>query len=188
MVGNLKSSVTLVFWFMVVLSGLLYVGACFADMPNPGPRKHDVEIQGAKIISEGGYLWFHVINHDRLLYVAIHFPSDVAEMGNAPAVVSLETNESADFYFQVPYYWSRWLSFLQLGRTKELRFYFEIYSLCHTSKIGTESIEFDITAVPLNDGVDNRSLFYLTVFTAAAVVTTAIAVGAKLSRRLFWDR
>ncbi len=183
MFRNLKSSVTLVFCLMVILHGLLYVEACFADMPNPGPGKHDVEIQGAKIISEGGYLWFHVINHDSQLYVAIHFPSDVTVIGNAPAVVSLETNERADFYFQVPYYWSGSPASHQQGPTKELRFYFEIYNLYHTTKIGAENIEFDVTVVSLNDGVDNQGLFYRTIFAATLVAIIAIAIAARLGRR-----
>ena len=169
---------------MVILSGLTYVGACFADMPDPGPQKHDVEIQGAKIISEGGYLWFHVINHDyRELYVVIHFPSDVVVIGRVPTVVNLRTNESADFYFQVLYYWTGSPIFTQQGSTKELRFYFEIYTLYHTSKSTTENVEFDVKAVPLNDRVDNRPLFYFAMFTLAAVAITVIVIVAGLGKR-----
>jgi hypothetical protein len=66
---------------ILILSSLLFVGVCFADMPNPGPQKHDVEIQGAKIISEGGHLWFHVVNHDyRGVFVAIRPNSIHLEM------------------------------------------------------------------------------------------------------------
>jgi hypothetical protein len=180
---NLKSLVTLVFCSLVILSWLLYARTCFADMPNPGPRKHDVEIEGAKIISEGGYLWFHVINHGSQVYVAVHFPSDVMVIGNASFVVSLGTNESADFHFQVPYYWSGWPVFLQQGPTKGLRFYFELYNLYRGTKIGTENTEFDVNVVPLNGRVNNQDLFYLAVFAAAAVVTTVIVIAVRVGRK-----
>jgi len=182
MFKNLKLIVTVVFCSMVILYGLLYVRACFADMPNPGPLKHDVEIQGAKIISEGGYLWFHVINHGDPNYVAVHFPFDVRVIGNGSAVVFLGTNESADFYFQVPYYWSEPPVSLQQSPTKELKFSFEIYNLYHAEKIGVESVEFNVTAVPLKDRVDNLDLFYIAIFAAAAFVITVIAVAARSSR------
>lgn len=34
---------------ILILSSLMCVGVCFADMPNPGPQKHDVEIQGRRL-------------------------------------------------------------------------------------------------------------------------------------------
>lgn len=184
MTVNLEEWVTRFSCLIVILSSLTYIGACFADMPNPGPQKHDVDIQGAKIISEGGYLWFHVINHDyRQLYVAIHSPSDAIAIGTVPTVVYLKTNESADFYFQIPYYWSGSPFFIWQGSTKVLRFYFEIYTLYHTDKSTSENVEFDVNAVPLNDRVVNRDLFYFAVFTAAAVVITVIVIVARLGKQ-----
>jgi hypothetical protein len=183
MTVNLEELIMRFLCLMVILSSLTCVGACFADSPNPYLLKHNVEIQGAKIISEGGYLWFHVVNHGGQFYVAIHFPSDVTVIGNASAVVSLETSESTDFYFQVPYYWSGSLGSNQPGSTKMLRFYFEIYNLYDAMKFRTESIEFDVNVISLADRVDNRDLLYLTVFTATAVIMAAIIIMARLSQQ-----
>jgi len=177
----LKGRVVRFSFLALVLSSLMWVGACFADMPNPGPQKHNVEIQGAKIISEGGYLWFHVVSHDdRILCVAVHPPSDVIVIGNASTVTYLYTNGSADFYFQVLYYWSGSPIFVQ--SPKELRFIFEIYTQYHTSKMTDENVEFDVNAVPLNRTIDGN-LFYFAVFTVAAVVATVILITVRLRRR-----
>lgn len=182
MFKNLKSFATFVSCLMVILYMLLYVEACFADSPWTQPVKHNVDIEGAKIISEGGYLWFHVVNHDTPLHVFISFPSDVKVIGNASESVYLETNESADFYFQVPYYWSQPPFSVQPGLTKELRFSFEIYNSIPDDGIGTENVEFDVTAVPLSGRSDNQGLLYLTVFVAVAAVITTIILTARLSR------
>jgi hypothetical protein len=181
---KLKGRVVRFSFLVLILSSLMWVGTCFADMPNPGPQKHDVEIQGAKIISEGGYLWFHVVNHDyRGLCVVIHPPSDVIVFGNASTVAYLYTNESADFYFQVLYYWSGSPIFVQQSPTKELRFIFEIYTQYRTSKMTDENVEFDVSAVPLNRRIDDWNLFYFAVFTVAAVVATVILITARLGRQ-----
>jgi len=184
MTVNLKGWVVRFSCLVLVLSSLIWVEACFADMPNPGPQKHDIEIQGAKIISEGGYLWFHVVNHDyRGLCVVVHPSSDVIVIGNASTVAYLHTNESADFYFQVLYYWSGSLIFVQQSLTKELRFVFEIYTQYRTSKTTDENVEFDVSAVPLNRRLDDWNLFYFAVFTVAAVVATVILIRARLGRQ-----
>jgi len=182
MFKNLKSFATFVPCLMVILYMLPCIGACFADSPWRQPVKHNVDIEGAKIISEGGYLWFHVVNHDAPLYVHISFPSDVKVIGNASQSVYLETSESADFYFQVPYYWGQPPSSVQQGLTKELRFSFEIYNFIPDDGIGTENVEFDVTAVPLSGRGDNQGLLYLTVFAAVAVVITTIILTSRLSR------
>jgi hypothetical protein len=177
---SLSKCVLLVLLLFPIFGQIL---VCFADMPNPGPRKHDVEIQGAKIISEGGYLWFHVINHESSsLYIVIHYPPDVKVIREIPLVI-LESNESSDFYFQAPYYWSgiRAEDFSQVAENV-LSFSFEIFSLYHGTKIGTESVEFDVKVVPLNGGADSRDLLYLTVFVAIAVVVSALVVAARLTR------
>jgi hypothetical protein len=169
---------------ILILSSLTCVGVCFADMPNPGPQKHDVEIQGAKIISEGGYLWFHVVNHDyRGVFVAIHPPSGVTMMENTSSVAYLNTNEVADFYFQVYYFWSGNPILVQQGPTKELKFFFEIYTQYRTSKMTDENVEFNVNAVPLNYKADDWNLFYFAVVTLAAVIVTVIVIVARLSRQ-----
>jgi hypothetical protein len=180
---NLKGWVVRFSCLVLVLSRLIWVGTGFADMPNPGPQKHNVEIEGAKIISEGGYLWFHVVNHDyRGLCVVVHPPSDVIVIGNASTVAYLHTNESVDFYFQVLYYWNGSQISVQ-SPTKELRFVFEIYTQYRTSKMTDENVEFDVSAVPLNHRVDDWNLFYFAVFTVAAVVATVILIRARLGRQ-----
>jgi len=169
---------------LLILSSIVCVGTCFADMPNPGPQKHDVEIEGAKIISEGGYLWFHVINHDyRGVFVAIHPPSGVIMMGKTPTVAYLSTNESTDFYFQVFYFWSGNPVLVQQGQTKELRFFFEIYTQYRTSKVTDENVEFSVNVVPLNHGADDWNLFYLAIFILAAAAVTVIVIARRLGRQ-----
>jgi hypothetical protein len=160
---------------MVILSSLTYVGTCFADMPNPGPQEHEVEIQGAKIISEGGYLRFHVINHDyRQLYITIHYPSNIILIGTFSTVVYLKTGETADFYFQVPNYWNKSTILIRQNSTKKLKFYFEIYTLYHGDKITDENVEFNVNAVPLSR-VYAPDLFFFAIFITAVVVITVIA-------------
>jgi hypothetical protein len=184
MTVNLKGWAVRFSCLVLVLSSLIWVGACFADMPNPGPQKHDVEIEGAKIISEGGYLWFHVVNHDyRGLCVVVHPPSDVIVIGNASTVAYLHTNESTDFYFQVLYYWTGSQISVQPSPTKELRFVFEIYTQYRTSKMTDENVEFDVNAVPLNRGTDDWNLFYFAIFTLAAVTVTVIVIATRLGRQ-----
>jgi hypothetical protein len=168
---------------MVILSSLAYVGACLADMPNPGPQKHEVEIQGAKIISEGGYLWFHVINHDsRELYVTIQYSLDVTVIGMFPTTVCLNTGGSADFYFQVPYYWNGSTILIQQNSTRELKFNFEIYTLYHGTKVTDENVEFDVDAVPLAR-LNSLDPFFLAVLTTVAVVITVLLIVARLDQR-----
>jgi hypothetical protein len=181
MLKDLRSFATFVSCLMVVLYMLLYVRTCFADVGPKPPVKYNVDIEGAKIISEGGYLWFHVVNHDVPLSVSISFPSDVKVIGNASNSVDLETNESGDFYFQVPYYWSQPPVSIPPSLTKELRFNFGIYRPSSYHEIG-ESVEFDVTAVPLSSRGDNQGLLYLTVFAAVAVVITTVILTARLSR------
>ncbi len=43
---------------------LLLVAGVSADSPEPQYRIYKVEIQGAHEVSEGGNLWFYMINHD----------------------------------------------------------------------------------------------------------------------------
>lgn len=185
MCKNLKSFTTLISCLMVILYVLLHVGACFADSPWTQPVKHNVGIEGAKIISEEeGYLWFHVVNHDVPLSVFISFPSDVKVIGNSSdRVVYLETNESGDFYFQVPYYWSQPPVSVQPSLTRELRFSFEISSFIPEDGIGTENVIFDVTVVPLSDRGGSQRLLCLTVFAAAAIVITMIILTIRLSRK-----
>jgi hypothetical protein len=183
MTVNLKERAARFMCLMVILTSLAYVGGCFADMPNPGPQKHEVEIQGAKIISEGGYLWFHVINHDnRQLYVAIHYPSDAILIGTFPTVVFLKTGEKADFYFQVPYYWSKSAILIQQNSTKTLKFYFEIYTLYHGEKTTDENVEFDVNAIPLTR-VYPLDLFFFAIFIAAAVVIAVVIIALRKNRK-----
>jgi hypothetical protein len=183
MTTSLREWITRFSCLMVILSSLTYVGTCLADMPNPGPQKHEVEIQGAKIISEGGYLWFHVINHDyRELYVTIQYPSDVKVIGAFPTTVCLNTGGSADFYFQVPYYWNGSTILIQQNSTRELKLHFEIYTLYHGAKTTDENVEFDVDAVPLAR-VNALDSFFLAVLTTVAVVITVILIVARLDQQ-----
>jgi len=169
---------------MLILSGLMCVGSCLADMPNPGPQTHDVEIQGAKIISEGGYLWFHVVNHDsRGVFVAIRPPSGVILMNETSTSSYLSTGESADYYFQVMYFWSGNPVFVQEGPTKELRFFFEIYTQYQKYKVTDENVEFDVNVVPLNRSGDDWNLFYFAIFALAAAVATIIVIAARTAQQ-----
>jgi hypothetical protein len=184
MIGKLEKSVRRLFCIVFVAVVLADVAACLGDSPEPRLRSYNVEIQGAKIISEGGYLWFHVVNHepDRVS-VAIYSPLGVITVGDAPSNVSLEATQTADFYFQVPYYWSRTTSYPQQNSTQELKFYFAVYGPYHTPDIGTRIVEFDVKVVPLNGGADDQYLFYLTILIMAVFILTAVAVIAELSRQ-----
>lgn len=129
-------------------------------------------------------MWFHVVNHDyRGVFVAIRPPSGGMMMENTLNVAYLDTDECADFYFQVYYFWSGSPNFVQQGPMKELRFYFEIYTMYRTIKMTDENVEFDVSAVPLNYEADDWNLFYFAIITLAAVIVTVILIVTRLSRR-----
>ena len=177
--------------WVVCLFCVMFIGVvlanfsfCVADSPNPALFRYDVEIQGAKIISEGGYLWFHVVNHEPdWVSVVIRYPSDAMTVGIFPSNVTLEANGTVDFYFQVPYYWSQPIGGHQQNSSQTLKFNFAVYGPTRASTIRTQSIEFDVKVVPLNGDSDDRYLLYLTILILVAFAITAIAVIAKLSRK-----
>lgn len=184
MIMKLKELVTCLCCVMFVCVVLADLSSCVADSPDPALFRYDVEIQGAKIISEGGYLWFHVVNHEPdWVSVAITYPSDAMTVGIFPSNVTIEANGTADFYFQVPYYWSQPNSGHQRDSSQTLKFSFAIYGPTRAPTIGTQNIEFDVKVVPLNGGTDDRYLLYIAIFIVVAFMIIAIAVIAKLDRK-----
>jgi len=163
---------------LLCIAARLQIGG--ADMPNPAPRTYNVEIQGAKIISEGGYLWFHVMNHEsNTVFVTVHFPSDVSLIGGATDAVAMGANESADFHFQVPYYWSGNGTASEQSPMRQLKFFFELFSMYRSTEIGTETVDFNVDVVPFNGKLDNAGLLYLTVFLSVMVLASATVIARK---------
>jgi hypothetical protein len=168
---------------VLVFSSLLWAGVCFADMPNPGPSKHNVEIQGAKVISEGGYLWFHVVSHDsRPLFVEVHAPPGVRAMENSTSVKFLHTDESADFFFQVSYLWTESQVLVEADQTTKIKFVFEIYTMYRTGKMTDENVEFNVSVVPLNQDIENWNLLYFAISTIITLIVAVIVLVARSSR------
>jgi hypothetical protein len=183
---NMKPEKWVVCLFCVMFIGVVLANfsLCVADSPNPARFRYDVEIQGAKIISEGGYLWFHVVNHEPdWVSVAIRYPSDAITVKIFPSNVTLEANKTADFYFQVPYYWSQPTNGHQQNSSQTLKFNFAICGPTRAPTIGTQNIEFNVKVVPLNGGADDRYLLYIVILIMVAFVITAIAVIVKLDRQ-----
>lgn len=172
--------------FVLLLSVLVCSGRSFANLPNPEPRERNVEIQGAKVISEGGYLWFHVINHESsALNVVVHFPSDVKVIQRTQELDEpyvLGANKSVDFFFQVPYYWNGTVA---AGETREITFSFKIFTLYRNVKIGTEYINFTVKVMPLNWKADNHNLVYMTVFVSTIIPMLAAIVAITKIKKIF---
>jgi len=177
-----RNLVSLGKWGLYLVLSLLVVcqvAMGFADSPDPGLLHHNVEIEGAKIISEGGYLWFQVTNHETYpLQIAIQYPSDVIVKKEIPATLTLEANETSDFYFQAPYYWNGTGDYTQ-DAEKELKFHFKISDHYQNYTINDENIDFTVKVVPLNRGFDT-SLLYLTIFAVAAVIASVTILAVKL--------
>jgi hypothetical protein len=53
-----------IFSVLLAVTILLLIAEVCADMPEPHYAIYKVEIQGAHKVSEGGNLWFYMINHD----------------------------------------------------------------------------------------------------------------------------
>jgi hypothetical protein len=96
--------------------------------------------------------------------------------------VYLKTGETADFYFQVPYYWNKSTILIQQNSTKKLKFCFEIYTLYHGDKMTNENEEFDINAVPLSRAYA-PDLFFFAIFITAVVVITVTVIAPRLGQK-----
>jgi len=75
---------------------------------------YDIEIQGTKVISEGGYLWFQIVNHDnRNFSMKVEFSRFMFSFNDSKPVASkavqlnfvafdLYVNQTGNLYFKAP--------------------------------------------------------------------------------------
>jgi hypothetical protein len=160
---------------LLVVAVLLTIVSVGADMPEPQVVTYKVEIQGAHKVSEGGNLWFYMINHDNQSFnVTVEFDGGVRSFNRSipgdylPFELNpfmLPVNASANIFFQ---------ALNVSGKKVSNEFLFFITPSFHPVEnasyhVHTDKVDFFTTIEPLQD----QSPFPILAFQITAVLLVA---------------
>lgn len=188
------AKLTLILLTVVLILSVVLIGR--ADVPNPDAYNiYPVEIQGAHQISEGGYLWFHLVNHYTLGFlVTVEFDSEFTPFNQTTsyagtlASFTLNMNGTADLYFQAkPIYNGETLQ-VQSNSTwvhwKQCRLIFHLHPLVGESDgVHVDRVYFEVEIIPLSWKIVQPSTSPVTYFSSVLVLfycMLAFSAGALL--------